>query len=110
MPCFILIHPTVWPKYTKVRDRHDKQTDRQQSDSRANRYTDGCQKIKVANISFTHIKHSKLRWQQCVVRSDLLSKWSGRKLVYQQVQKKHHRVETRVKLVKINQQTHDFLL
>ena len=28
MPCFILIHPTVWPQYTNVTDRTDRQ-DRQ---------------------------------------------------------------------------------
>jgi len=32
MPSFILIHPTVWPQYTNVTDRQD----RQQSDSVAN--------------------------------------------------------------------------
>jgi len=28
-PSFILIHPTVWPQYTNVTDRQDRQTDRQ---------------------------------------------------------------------------------
>jgi len=32
MPSFILIHPTVWPQYTNVTDRH-RQTDRQRPDS-----------------------------------------------------------------------------
>jgi len=26
MPNFILIHPTVWPQYTNVTDRQDRQT------------------------------------------------------------------------------------
>jgi len=26
MPSFILIHPTVWPQYTNVTDRTDRQT------------------------------------------------------------------------------------
>jgi len=25
MPSFVLIHPTVWPQYTKVTDRQDRQ-------------------------------------------------------------------------------------
>jgi len=29
MPSFKFIHPTVWPQYTNVRDRRDKQRDRQ---------------------------------------------------------------------------------
>ena len=33
MPSFVLIHPTVWPQYTNVTDRQDRQTDRQRSDS-----------------------------------------------------------------------------
>jgi len=32
MPSFILVHPTVWPQYTNVRDRQTEQTDRQRSD------------------------------------------------------------------------------
>jgi len=28
MPSFILIHPTVWQRYTNVKDRQDRQTDR----------------------------------------------------------------------------------
>jgi len=33
-PSFILIHPTVWPQYTNVTDRHTYRTDdRQRSDS-----------------------------------------------------------------------------
>jgi len=32
-PSFILIHPTVWPQYTNVRDRTNRQTDRERSDS-----------------------------------------------------------------------------
>jgi len=28
-PSFIWIHPTVWPQYTNVTDRQDRQTDRQ---------------------------------------------------------------------------------
>ena len=32
MPSFILIHPTVWPQYTNVTERTDRQ-DRQRSDS-----------------------------------------------------------------------------
>jgi len=28
MPSFILIRPTVWPQYTNVTDRTDRQTDR----------------------------------------------------------------------------------
>jgi len=27
MPSFVLIHPTVWPQYTNVTDRQDRQTD-----------------------------------------------------------------------------------
>jgi len=33
MPSFILIHSTVWPQYTNVTDRQDRQTDRQQTNS-----------------------------------------------------------------------------
>jgi len=33
MPSFILINPAVWPQYTNVTDRQDRQSDRQQSDS-----------------------------------------------------------------------------
>ena len=40
MPSFILIHPTVWPQYTNVTDR----TDRQRSDS-IRRFTNGRPKI-----------------------------------------------------------------
>ena len=32
-PSFILIRPTVWPQYTNVTDRTDRQTYRQRSDS-----------------------------------------------------------------------------
>ena len=31
LPSFILIHPTVWPQYTNVTDRQDRETDRQRS-------------------------------------------------------------------------------
>jgi len=30
---FILVHPNVWPQYTNVTDRTDRQTDRQRSAS-----------------------------------------------------------------------------
>jgi len=33
MSSFILIHPTVWPQYTKVTDRQDRQTERQTDNS-----------------------------------------------------------------------------
>jgi len=33
MPSFILIHPTIWPQYTNVTDRQDRETDRQWSHS-----------------------------------------------------------------------------
>ena len=33
MPSFILIHPTIWPQYTNVTDRTDRQRDRQRTDS-----------------------------------------------------------------------------
>jgi len=33
MPSFILIRPNVWPQYTNVTDRQDRQTDRQRTDS-----------------------------------------------------------------------------
>ena len=38
MPSFILIHPTVWPQYTNVRDRQDRQTG--QTDRQTDRQTD----------------------------------------------------------------------
>ena len=50
MPSFILIRPTVWPHYTNVTDRTDRQnrTDRQDRTTvglhRANRFTKGCPK------------------------------------------------------------------
>jgi len=47
MPSFILIRPTVWPQYTIVTDRQDR-TDRQPSQHRANRFTNGCPKIAEA--------------------------------------------------------------
>jgi len=33
VPSFVLIRPTVWPQYTNVTDRQDRQTDRQRTDS-----------------------------------------------------------------------------
>ena len=33
MPSFTLIHPTVWPQYTNVTDRQDRQTGQTTSDS-----------------------------------------------------------------------------
>jgi len=33
VPSFVLIRPTVWPQYTNVTDRTDRQTDRQRTDS-----------------------------------------------------------------------------
>jgi len=33
MRSFILMHPTVWPQYTKLTDMTDRQTDRLRSDS-----------------------------------------------------------------------------
>ena len=39
MPSFILIHPTVWPQYTNVTDRTDRQTTVGQH--RENRFTNG---------------------------------------------------------------------
>jgi len=40
MPSFILIHPTVWPQYTIVTGRQDRQ-DKSPIAYRANRFTNG---------------------------------------------------------------------
>ena len=45
MPSFILIHPTVWPQYTNVTDRQD----RQRSDSIR---TNGRSKISVYTLKY----------------------------------------------------------
>jgi len=50
VPSFILIHPIVWPQYTNVSSR---QTGRQ-SDSWANRCTNGRKKIHAGNENITH--------------------------------------------------------
>ena len=48
MPSLILIHPTVWPQQTNVTEERDSQTDRtdkQRSDSMANRFINGRPKM-----------------------------------------------------------------
>ena len=58
VPSFILIHPTVWPQYTNVTDRTDKQTtDRYH---RANRFTNG-----RPQTSITGDQWFLKRWCKC---------------------------------------------
>jgi len=56
MPCFVLIHPTVWRQYTNVTDRQDRKTYRQRSDSVwANRFTNGRPKtVHMLSRPYSH--------------------------------------------------------
>jgi len=45
MPSFILVHPTVWPQYTNIRQHRRDRTDSRLIAYRANRFTNGRPKL-----------------------------------------------------------------
>jgi len=76
VPRFIFIHPTVWPQYTKVTERQDRQTDKTESD-RANRLRNGRPpKKKTKNRKRPVIKSAEL------ILSALLIKTKSHNKVY----------------------------
>jgi len=58
MPSFFLIHPTVWPQYTKVTDRTDRQTDRQDNGliAQGEPFTNGRPKIALLHLQVTNAR------------------------------------------------------
>jgi len=56
VPSFILIHPTIWPQYTNVTNRADRQTGQWSDSNRVNRFTNGRPKTETCAATTTHIK------------------------------------------------------
>jgi len=67
MPSFILIHLTVWPQYTNVTDRQDRQTDRHRYDSIGRTVLQ-----TVAQLTVCQVVDSGLRRFKCFVTSKML--------------------------------------